>query len=123
MPSSPAPLRQPLLPFRTAYALGEGLPLPEQFDVTAGGECVELKQGQGVVEGLAGDGAELGAAIGRRLEQSPERLQRLLDLMPRRGRKGHARADRLQQVAQKDEDLAEAHAATAPLLLPLDFLD
>ena len=58
---------------------------------------------------LAIDEAELRAAIARGLEQSPQCLQSLLDVMTRGRREGHPHTHRLDQVANKNDGLADAH--------------
>src|SRR5437870_5238373 len=76
-PAPPPPRRRLRLAFRSANAVREGLPLAELVDIATGGEGVELEQGQSVVEGLAVDEAKHGPPLVRRLEEAPQRLQRL----------------------------------------------
>src|SRR5437773_2678316 len=84
-PSAPAPRLRLLLPFRPFHPLGEGVPLAEDVDVLPRREGVQLEQRQRIAEGLTIDEAKLGTAIGRRLEQPPQRLERLFDVMARPG--------------------------------------
>src|SRR4051794_16717570 len=63
-------------------ALRERVPLPVLLDVLARRQREELEQRQRVVERLAMHGAELRATVGGRLEQTPQRFERLFDLMP-----------------------------------------
>src|SRR5687768_4441668 len=112
MPSPASPLLHGAFDFflRALHADGERLPLTEDIDVTSGREREQLEERERVAERIAIDGAELRAAIRWRLEQTPERFQRLLHLMTRAGRERQACADRLDELADEDQHFAEAHA-------------
>src|ERR1700759_989662 len=97
------------LAFGALHFGGEGAPLAERVDVAVRRERVELEEREGVAELFAVDEAELRAAIGGRLEEAPERLEDLFDLVPRAGGEGHAGADRLDQFADEDRHLLDAH--------------
>jgi hypothetical protein len=75
------------------------------------------------VERFAIDETELRSPISRRLEQPPQSLEGLFDLMPGSGGQRHAGADRLDQIADEDQHLADPHPTASSLFLVFELVD
>ena len=104
-------------------AVGERVPLPEQIDVLSGGVSVQLEQRESIGEWFAKNEPPHAAAITRRLEKSPERLECLLDLMPYSCGESESLTDRLHDFPNEQQRLTDSQPRPTSLLFMLDRID